>query len=78
MINGYGYRVQKKRLLIITCHKRFRYYYRERPDVATLVVLPDPVYPFGGPSRTGTAMIENLNLDLAGRDTFVLTGVSPS
>jgi hypothetical protein len=49
-------------------------YYRRRPDAATLAVLPDPVYPFGAPSRTGTEMVENLGLDLAGRDTFVLSG----
>jgi hypothetical protein len=45
-----------------------------RPDSALLLVLPDPVYPFGEPSPTGTAMIEALRLDLAARDTFVLTG----
>jgi hypothetical protein len=49
-------------------------YYQQHPAAATLAVLPDPVYPFGGPSRTGTKMVEDLHLDLASRDTFVLTG----
>ena len=44
-----------------------REHYQARPDSATLVVLPDPVYPFGDPSRTGTRMVESLRLDLAGR-----------
>jgi len=49
-------------------------YYHARPDAATLAMLPDPVYHFGDPSRTGTQMVENLHLDLANRETFVLTG----
>src|SRR5262245_43264585 len=49
-------------------------YYQAHPDSATLAVLPDPVYHFGDPSRTGTEMVESLHLDLASRDTFVLTG----
>jgi hypothetical protein len=48
--------------------------YQEHPEVATLVLLPDPVYRFGVPSRSGTAMIESLRLDLGTRDHFVLTG----
>jgi hypothetical protein len=51
-----------------------RDYERARPESATLVILPDPVYHFGEPSKTGTWMIETLRLDLAGRETFVLTG----
>jgi hypothetical protein len=51
-----------------------RNYYRDNPGDATLVLLPDPIYRFGSPSRSGTRMIENLRLDLAARDTFVLTG----
>jgi hypothetical protein len=51
-----------------------REHYQTRPDSATLVVLPDPIYPFGEPSRTGTRMVENLHLDLEERETFVLTG----
>lgn len=49
-------------------------YYRSRPDSATFVILPDPVYHFGEPSPTGTQMVESLQLDLTGRETFVLSG----
>jgi len=49
-------------------------YYQARPDAATLAVLPDPVYHFGDPSRTGMQMVEHLHLDLTNRETFVLTG----
>jgi hypothetical protein len=49
-------------------------YYRARPEAATMVLLPDPIYHFGDPSSTGTQMVESLHLDLAGRETFVLTG----
>jgi hypothetical protein len=48
--------------------------YEARPDGATWLVLPDPVYPFGEPSKTGTQMVEDLQLDLTSRETFVLTG----
>ena len=48
--------------------------YQAHPDSPTLAVLPDPVYHFGEPSRTGTQMVESLHLDLASRETFVLTG----
>ena len=49
-------------------------YYQARPDSATFAVLPDPVFAFGDASRTGTQMVESLHLDLAGRETFLLTG----
>jgi hypothetical protein len=48
--------------------------YRDHPDAATLVLLPDPVFHFGVPSRTGKQMVEKLGLDLLNRETFVLTG----
>ena len=48
--------------------------YREQPERSTWLLLPDPVYCFGGPSDTGTAMVESLGLDLGTRDHFVLTG----
>ena len=51
-----------------------RDYYQARPDAATFVVLPDPVYHFGDPSKTGVQMVESLSLDLEGRDSFILTG----
>jgi hypothetical protein len=49
-------------------------HYQAHPDSAFFVMLPDPVYHFGVPSRTGTQMIEHLHLELATRDTFVLSG----
>jgi hypothetical protein len=48
--------------------------YQEHPEIATMVLLPDPVFRFGGPSKSGTAMVESLRLDLGARDHFVLTG----
>ncbi len=41
---------------------------------AALVVLPDPVQPFGEPSRSGTAMLETLRLQLTSPQAFVLSG----
>jgi hypothetical protein len=49
-------------------------HYRSHPDSASFVVLPDPVYHFGVASRTGTQMITKLKLDLASRETFILSG----
>jgi hypothetical protein len=49
-------------------------HYQSRPDSAVLLLLPDPVYHFGVPSKTGTLMIEDLHLDLATRATFILSG----
>jgi hypothetical protein len=51
-----------------------RDYYQARPDSAAFVLLPDPVYHFGEPSKTGVAMVESLRLDLDGRESFILTG----
>jgi hypothetical protein len=48
--------------------------YEAHPERATLALLPDPVYRFGGASKTGTAMLESLHFDLGTRDHFVLTG----
>jgi len=44
------------------------------PDVSQLVLLPDPLFAFGAPSRTGTAMVESLNLDLETKPHFLLAG----
>lgn len=49
-------------------------HYHAHPESAVLAVLPDPVYAFGEPSRTGTQMVESLQLDLVSRDTFLLSG----
>jgi len=48
--------------------------YEMHPERATWALLPDPVYRFGGPSNSGTAMVESLHFDLGARDHFVLTG----
>ena len=48
--------------------------YQAQSASATLIVLPDPVYHFGVPSRTGTQMVEDLKLDPASRPTFFLSG----
>jgi len=48
--------------------------YGAHTDDATLVILPDPVFHFGVPSKTGTQMAESLGLDPMARETFVLTG----
>jgi hypothetical protein len=47
--------------------------YREHPGAAW-VLLPDPIYRFGYASKTGTAMVESLQLDFEAREHFVLTG----
>ncbi len=44
------------------------------PDVAPWVMLPDPLFAFGKPSATGTAMVEALNLDLEAKPHFLLSG----
>jgi hypothetical protein len=48
--------------------------YREQAEAGAWVLLPDPIFRFGRASKTGTAMIETLQLDLETRDHFVLTG----
>jgi hypothetical protein len=49
-------------------------HYRAHPEAATMLVMPDPVFAFGVPAKPGVQVIEKLNLDLEGRETFVLTG----
>ncbi|MEO7032555.1 MAG: hypothetical protein ABI548_01885 [Polyangiaceae bacterium] len=44
------------------------------PGVSPWVMLPDPLFAFGKPSRTGTAMIEALGLDLEAKPSFLLSG----
>ena len=43
-------------------------------DACPWVMLPDPLFAFGKPSRTGTAMIEALGLDLESKPSFLLSG----
>lgn len=44
------------------------------PDPVPWVLLPDPLFAFGEPSSTGTAMVEALGLDLETKPSFVLSG----
>ncbi len=44
------------------------------PEPTPWVMLPDPLFAFGKPSATGTAMIEALNLDLEAKPHFLLSG----
>jgi hypothetical protein len=46
----------------------------QHPDITPWVMLPDPLFAFGRPSKTGTAMIEALRLDLESRPHFLLSG----
>jgi hypothetical protein len=49
-------------------------WYRSHPDAYAWFMLPDPVYRFAGPSRTGTAMVQALGLDFDAKSHFVLSG----
>ena len=44
------------------------------PDVSPWVMLPDPLFAFGAPSSTGTAMVEALALDLETKPHLLLSG----
>lgn len=48
--------------------------YQSHPETATFLLLPDPVFLFGEPSKTGTEVLERLGLDFADRETFALSG----
>ncbi len=45
----------------------------QHSEAVPWVMLPDPLFAFGAPSATGTAMVEALGLDLE-RPTFLLSG----
>ncbi len=47
---------------------------REHPEVNPWVLLPDPLFRFGGASRTGTDMIQTLGFDFHARPHFLLSG----
>jgi hypothetical protein len=46
----------------------------QHPDITPWVMLPDPLFAFGRPSRTGIEMIEALGLDLETKPHFLLSG----
>jgi hypothetical protein len=47
---------------------------RQHPEGCPWVLLPDPLFRFGGPSRTGTDMIQTLGFDFHARPHFLLSG----
>jgi hypothetical protein len=47
---------------------------RSNPQASPWVLLPDPLFRFGGPSRTGTDMIQSLGFDFHARSHFLLSG----
>jgi hypothetical protein len=49
-------------------------WYQRHPEVHPWVMLPDPLYRFGQPSPTGTAMVRALALDFHLRPHFLLSG----
>jgi hypothetical protein len=54
-----------------------RYFARARnelPHGRLWLMLPDPVFAFGAPSRTGVGMVTSLELDLDAEPHFVLSG----
>jgi hypothetical protein len=54
---------------------RFHLDWKQRhPRVCPWVLLPDPLYQFGVPSRTGIAMVQSLALDFASQPHFLLSG----
>lgn len=55
------------------CHY-FDSWRRRHPEATPWVMLPDPLFAFGQPSSTGTAMIEALGLDLEACPHFLLSG----
>lgn len=60
---------------IDTRQARFFESWRMRyPEVTPWVMLPDPLFAFGMPSPTGTAMVEALGLDLETKSSFILSG----
>ncbi|HEY3498567.1 MAG TPA: hypothetical protein VGK73_27945 [Polyangiaceae bacterium] len=49
-------------------------HYQDHPELATWMLLPDPLYRFGVASQSGTAMLESLRIDLGAHDHFLLSG----
>jgi hypothetical protein len=69
------YAVDRQLKTIDSQQRRFHFdWYREHPQAAAWVLLPDPLYRFGGPSRTGAQMVQALGLDFASRPHFILSG----
>jgi hypothetical protein len=69
----YGVDRQLKRI-----DSRQKHYFAQwalaNPQACPWVLLPDPLFRFGGPSRTGTDMIQTLGFDFHARPHFILSG----
>jgi len=52
----------------------FNTWLARHPAICPWVMLPDPLFAFGKPSKTGTAMVEELGLDLETKPHFLLSG----
>ncbi len=72
-IHLYGVDRQLKRIDSRQQHF-FEEWRREHPEACPWVLLPDPLFRFGGPSRTGTDMIQTLGFDFHARPHFLLSG----
>ena len=69
------YAVDRQLKTIDAQQRRFMFeWYRGHPENAAWVLLPDPLYRFGGPSATGAHMVQALGLDFASRPHFLLSG----
>jgi len=69
------YAVDRQLKTIDSQQRRFVFdWYREHPETAAWVLLPDPLYRFGGASPTGAHMVQSLGLDFASRPHFLLSG----
>jgi hypothetical protein len=49
-------------------------WYHAHPEAGAWVLLPDPLYRFGGPSPTGTQMVQSMGMDFGARPHFFLSG----
>ncbi len=49
-------------------------WHREHPQAFPWVMLPDPLYRFAGPSRTGTDMVRAMGFDFDSKSHFLLSG----
>ncbi len=72
-IHLYGVDRQLKRIDSRQKHF-FTEWSRAHPEGNPWVLLPDPLFRFGGPSRTGTDMIQTLGFDFHARSHFILSG----
>jgi hypothetical protein len=73
--NLHLYAVDRQLKTIDSQQRRFHFdWYRDHAEAAAWVLLPDPLYRFGGASPTGAHMVQALGLDFASRPHFLLSG----